>query len=336
MLSRSLALTIPALTALALAGCGDSSSSTGTGSTGASGGTCAPGEGCPAAKTDCIGLVDNSGKTSFALRISHLTVSKPTALTDPLVKSLLDSGVSINLASCKAQTTAADPLFPSASDGITGSFSWILQFDTTTGKLKTGGAKPQADPTQGYCFVNETVQGFAIAPFEVDAPISGGKFEITMPKDVTVPVYSDIKASSVILLPLRGVRIHDATISSDNNCIGTFNASGLLPSNSCLASSDTPQYIDGASLDGFVTLEDADKVAISQLNGKSLCLLLTGNDTMWGDGAGKCARDTMGKIKFQGDWCSTTNAAADASCADAISLGAKFSASSVAVQPGCM
>jgi hypothetical protein len=326
---------VSAVTVLALAGCGDSSSTGGTSSTGSSGGTCAPGTGCPSVKSDCIGLVDNSGKSQFTLRMSHLTVQKPAALTDLLVKSLLDLGVSLNLASCNAET--GDPLFPSASMGTAGAFSWLLQFDTTTGKLKTGGATPEADPTKGYCFVNSTVNGFNIAPFEVDAPISGGKFAIQMPKDVVVPVYSDISATTVILLPLRGVRIHDATISSDNNCIGKFNASGLLPSNSCLPAMDTPQYIDGASLDGFVTLEDADKVLIDQLGKESLCLLLSGNAKMWGDATGKlCARDPgTNKIKLQGDWCSTTNAAADASCADAISLGATFAASSVAMKSSC-
>ncbi len=33
-----------------------------------------------------------------------------------------------------------------------GTFSWLLQFDTTAGTLKTGGARPVAEPTTGYSF----------------------------------------------------------------------------------------------------------------------------------------------------------------------------------------
>ena len=99
---------------------------------------------------------------------------------------------------------------------------------------------------------------------------------------------------------------------------------------------DAPQFIDGASLDGFVELEKADGVKVEQLSGESLCLLLTNNATLYGDPAGKvCKRDANNKIVFQGDWCAATNSAATATCADAISLGATFAASSVALKTNC-
>ncbi len=333
MLERSHISTFSALTVLALAGCGDSSSTGGTTSTGASGATCAPGQGCPAVTSDCIGLVDNSALGTFALRISHLSISKPAALTGAVVKGLLDQGISLNLPNCKSQS--GDTIFPTTAQ--TGAFSWILEFDKATGKLRTGGAKPVEDPTGGYCFVNETVQGLPIAPLSMDAPISGGMFQTAVPADVTVPVYSDRTAGTVILLPLRGLRIHDAKISSDDNCIGSYNKDKLQAgAQACLTSMDTPQFIDGASLDGFVELEKADGVKIDQLAGESLCLLLTGNTTMYGDPTGKvCKRDGNNKIVFQGDWCAATNSAATATCADAISLGATFAASSVPVKTNC-
>jgi hypothetical protein len=321
--------------ALFLAACGDSSSSTGTTSGGA---TCAPGDGCPTVQTDCIGLVDNSMASTYSLRISHLTIEKPAVLTDVVVKGLLDGGVSLNLPSCKAET--GDPLFPMGSS--LGAFSWLLQFDKSTNKLTTGGAYPEADPTAGYCFVKETIQGFPIQPLVVDAPVgSDGKFSIATPEDVVVPVYSDVMKSSVILLPLRQVTIHDATISSDHNCIGKQNPD-LDPNNLCLPDSTTPPFVDDASLDGFAVLEDADKVAVDQLGGKSLCVILSGDNAcnQFCDAAKKkCARDAMGQIVFAGDYCSTANGGkggpATATCHDAVQLSGKFAASSVAMKASC-
>jgi hypothetical protein len=42
-----------------------------------------------------------------------------------------------------------------------------------------------------------------------------------------------------------------------------------------------------------------------------------------------------GKIDYQGEWCDATNSAADATCADAVQLGAEFAASAVKINGGC-
>ena len=308
-------------------GCGDDTGGNGGGT---SGGSCKPGDGCPTVQSECLGLVDNAAQTKFALRISHLSLSAPPALAnDTVVTGLLNNGIAVNLASCMAD--AGFPIFAAAAssgDATAGAFSWILQFDTTTGKLTTGGAYPENDPAAGYCFVNENINGFDIAPFEVDAPLAGGKFATSEGKDVVVPIYSDRMKTSVILLPLRGVNIHDAAVSADNECIGKFNSDGLRAGNNCLAEDGIPQFIDGATLDGFVELEQADKVEIKELGGKTLCALLAA------EAGPKCARDA-GKIAFKGDWCSTTNAAADGTCSDAMRLAATFAASAAAVKSSC-
>jgi hypothetical protein len=44
-----------------------------------------------------------------------------------------------------------------------------------------------------------------------------------------------------------------------------------------------------------------------------------------------CKRDSMNHIVLQGDWCSTTNAAATMGCADAERVSFGFAASSVLV-----
>lgn len=269
MNARHLALGLVVVGGLFAAGCDDSTD--GTSSSGA-GDTCTPTTGCPTVATDCVGLVDNSGKSNFALRISSLEISKPAALTGQAVKGLLDDGVSINLGECKSELGTA--LFPTGA--ATGAFSWILNFDKTTNMLKTGGALPAENPADGYCFVDETIAGFAIKPLEVMAPVGAdGKFEITMPADVVVPVFSDRTAAQVILLPLKSVRITAAQLTSNNNCIGKYNGAAL-GDNFCVGSVDAPKFITGAKLDGYATLEEADAVTVSQLN-KSLCVLLAGD-----------------------------------------------------------
>lgn len=320
LLGRVVALGV----SVAALGCGDDTTTDGTTS---GGGTCAPGAGCPAVESECIALVDNTGKDKFALRITQLSLSRPAALTNQVITTLLAQGVTLNLPNCLSEAGPASL----KGDGM---FSWVLEFDKASGMLRTGGASPEADPTQGYCFVNETIQNIPVSPFTVSAPIDGsGKFEIAMGMDVTVPIFQPNNAAT-ILLPLSKARIFNATISSDNNCIGKFNAEGLSPNNLCLPEDAAPRYIDGADLDGYVTLENADDVMVDALK-QSLCVLLSADTPTYGDGMGHCKRDAMNNIVFKGDWCSTSDTAATADCADAVKLGAKFAAAAVSVKASC-
>jgi hypothetical protein len=219
-----------------------------------------------------------------------------------------------------------------------GTFSWLLQFDTATGMLKTGGGKPADDPTKGYSFVDETVTQngtpFKIAPFTAPAAIKDGAFAITMGADVIVPVYLDLTASAVVLLPLHDAKL-SGTVSANNSCIGKFNSAGLDPAGGCIADATTPLFIgkDGKAdsdgkLEGYITLDEADTVIVDKV-GQTLCVLLSGDATAFGDGGSpivKCKRDAAQKITFQGDWCHASN---DTACKDSIRLGAGFSASSV-------
>jgi hypothetical protein len=315
----------------ALVGCG-SDSTTGTPGTGGeattssssttgSGATdpCTPGASCPGAKSECLGLEDYTGKTQFTLRMADLTLTAPAPLAVGTVSNVVKGGVTLGLMECNLLGT--------------GTFSWLLQFDTTTGKLTAGGAKPAADPTLGYSFVKEKIGAFDIAPLVTDAPIKEGKFAMAMGADVTVPIYLDVKATSVVLLPLHAAKLA-GTISSDNNCIGKYNSKGLQPGDNCASTKDVPAFIgaDGKSdsdgtLEGYITLEEADTVIISALN-QSLCVVLSGDTVQFGDGGmpiTKCKRDGASKIMFQGDLCST----AGGTCKDAVQLKANFSASSV-------
>lgn len=313
-----------------LIGCGSDSGTASTGTGGSDGTTtsgtgtisdpCSPGASCAGSKSECLALTDYTDKPQFTLRMADLTLTAPAVLSSGAVASIVKGGVTLNLAECNLAGT--------------GTFSWLLQFDTATGKLKAGGAKPTATPANGYSFVNEMVGGFPIAPVEADAPIKEGKFAMAMGVDLTIPIYLDADAKTVVLLPLHAAKL-TGTISADNNCIGKYNSKGLKPAENCTATPDDPAFIgaDGkadsdGTLDGFITLDEADKVEVSALK-QSLCVILSGDPSQFGDNGtptNKCKRDVNGKILFEGDWCAASN---DTACKDSVKLKANYAASAV-------
>ena len=289
-------------------------------------GACAPTDPtCPtlAVASDCQAVVDNSGKDKFALRMSQLSLEKPAALVEEFVYKLVATGVYWNLPQCNI-----------VGDGT---FSLITEFDKTTGKVRSGGALPVADPTEGYCFDYDAANN--VSPVEVNATLGeDGSFETEPIPLVVVPIYQDLTAADAIYLPLREARIHSAKISADQNCIGSFNATGLEPGNLCLTDYEpdpyVESYINGATLDGYITLEEADEVLVPQLN-QTLCVLLSGDSAEFGEGDKpiKCKRDG-GTIVFEGDWCSTDNAAGG--CKDAVELRARLAAAAVELRDDCV
>jgi hypothetical protein len=214
----------------------------------------------------------------------------------------------------------------------------LLNFDFDTDTVCTGGAKPPAKAEDGYTFVNEMLtqggQTFDIKPIKFSSPnLAGGTFSVTDGQDIIVPIYT--AEGGVILLPLRKARILEGKLSSNNNCVGSFNGTGLDPFNNCGPSAADNQYTfnNAGKLDGYITLEDADNIVVDLANA-SLCALLTED----GDGAtptSRCKRDAAAKIAYQGDWCDAKNATADATCADAVQLAADFAASAVKINGGC-
>lgn len=315
--------------AASLAGCGgDDSSASGSEASGTTSGgdpNCElTNPVCTSVPSECVALKDNSSQTKFGLRMAQLTVTKPDVLSSGLVAKLVAEGVSMNLPQCNLNGT--------------GTFSWLIQFDTMTGKALTGGASPQTDPTKGYCFLDIMVDAFHIQPIEVDSNLADGKFSADV-GDLIVPIFigSDPSAKP-ITLPLHKARLYDGTLSADNNCIGQHNAAGLDPNNLCLPDEDHPAFINGAKLDGFITIEEADQVIVTDAGNQSLCVILSGDPGMYGTGASPnvCKRDAgTNEILLKGDWCAATNAAADATCMDAFALGAEFAANAVEISGIC-
>lgn len=311
-----------------LAGCGgdtggtggegastSSSSSSGTASS-SSGATfpCSLGAACKAVDKECVGLTDNAGKTKFGLRMAQLDVTKPTVLSTGAVAGIVSGAVKATDAACNLT-------------GL-GTFSWLLEFDTTAGTLKTGGAKPVTDPSAGYSFVDEMLDGVQVSPIVFDAkPDAAGAFAAAAPKDIIVPIFLDAAATNFVLLPLKQAKFSMGTLSASQNCVGKYNAENLDPENACDSDDKAKSFITAAKLDGMITLEDADKVEVSSVQA-TLCVLLANNMGVDGPAGYKvCARDANMKITYQGDACSTGTG-----CGDAVSLAADFAASSVVIK----
>lgn len=303
-------------------GCSDDE----TTATATSGGSCAPSDpACPALSvdSDCLALVDNEGSDTFTLRMSQLTIQRPTALTTVLVQNLVSDGVNINLDSCGVSGT--------------GAFSWLIAFDRTAGTIRTGGGLPVEDPTGGYCFEVDGANG--VEPVTINSNLQDdGSFETDVIEKIIVAVYSDRSATQAVYLPLEQARLVAGTLSADQNCIGRFNADGLEPVNLCKPdrSAGIDYYVDGAELQGFIELEAADAIVVEQLN-QTLCVLLSGNVSEFGEVVEgqptRCTRDGEGAIVFEGDWCKATDSADG--CKDAMRLTASVAASSVELRADC-
>jgi hypothetical protein len=297
-----------------------------TGGTGGSGdmclmGACAPKDpSCTSVPSCCIALEDNQFKPKFTLRIGQITFAQPMVFATGLVGNTLANSLQMNLGQCNLQGS--------------GTFSWLLEYDTNTQVLKTGGAKPAADPSVGYCFVDEMVSGLQISPVSVNASLSVGQLSANV-GDLIMPMYLDSMGTSSIL-PLHQVGL-SGTLSPDNNCIGKYNSDTLDPANNCLADPpNTLTFTNAGTIDGYITLEDADAVIIDSLS-QSLCVLLSGDPVLYGDGMSptKCKRDAMQEIVYHGDWCASTNMAATAACYDSARFKGDFAASAVQALGNC-
>lgn len=324
-------LGVSALTgAAAVAGCGggddpgsSSSNPGGTGTGGGPSGDCTLRHPvCTAVASDCIAVHDNQGSTKIGLRMAQLTITKPDVLATGYIANLVAQGLTMNLPQCYLNGT--------------GTFSWLLEFDTETGKLRTGGALPTNDPLSGYCFANTTAGEFEIAPTEIDAPLTDGAWSGEA-ETLNVPIFLET-SDEPIILPLHQVKLTDGKVSADNNCIGRRNSEALDPQNACLPGQDgdPPAFLNGGKLSAYITLEEVDRVIVPDVD-QSLCVVLSGDIGEYGNGGmpNTCKRDEDGKIVLRGDWCSATNSAATDDCADAYALGGEYAASAVKITGLC-
>jgi hypothetical protein len=253
--------------------------------------------------SSCLALSDNSGQSVVDLRIRKLHVTGPAALATVFVQqNLIDQGVN------RAETCEG------GDDG----FGVLFRLDTAAKTLTAGGSPPQG-ASSSYCFVHTTNHGFAVEPVTSPATkAADGSWSATaFTSTFNVPIFAMGDLASLVTLPLRRAAVQGMQLSADGNCVGSYTASS-----GCM------RWATAATLSGYITLEDADKVPIPQLGNVSLCTLLTSQTTM------NCARDSNGKISAPGDYCSQTLGPATATCADSFWLAATFAASAVPIGDG--
>ncbi len=255
--------------------------------------------------------------------MADLQLTAPPTLTKGLVGTVIKNSVAPENAACNLAGS--------------GTFSWLLAFDTAAGTLTTGGAKPVANRALGYSFVNEDfpVLGgtLPMAPVTLTAPLGASCTVTSSAANLNLPVYLDAAATNALVLPLRQARFTNVTVSGDHTCIGKYNAAGLNPADNCGATQQIPAFLPGGKVDAFINLDQADAVVIAPIQ-QTLCVVLSGDATKYGDGGAptsRCKR-VSGKIVFPGDWCTATNQAATAQCSDAVRFAGAFAASGMLIK----
>jgi hypothetical protein len=290
----------------------------------------APNPACPTSpcngSSPCLAMADNTGNPVDDMRLRKLNVTAPPALALAFIQaSVIDQGV--NLKSY-------------CGEGGDGSFSWLVRFDPTNGKVTTGGAPPTDDPFHvGYCFVNATVNGLQVKPVTVNVTQgSDGTWSSDVIEKLNVPIYVHGDPQNVVVLPISQARVQGVGLSKDGNCIGTYNPDGVTSpqgaTSTCLDQdpSSCQRWHTAGSLGGYITLKEAEGVYVADL-GKTLCVLLT-QGAATTNGGKDCATDANGDVTAAGDFCSTTDSPASGSCHDSFWLAATFAASAALITDG--
>ncbi len=279
---------------------------------------------CKASASVCLALVDNAGASPFGLRMADLSITAPSALTKGLIKSVIENGVTLNDAQCNLNGG--------------GTLSWLLQLDTVAGTLRTGGARPESNPSDGYAFDDEVFPQGQGASFHAQPVTLSGALDATCAittsaADLNLPVFLDLQGAASFLLPLRQTSFTIETLSGDHSCIGEYNAAALDPASGCVPDSLHPGFLHAGQVSAYLSLEEADSAVIAAI-GQTLCVVLSGDAAVFGDGAqptAHCKRDGGGHIVFNGDWCAAEGQAATAQCHDALRFQGTFAASGVRI-----
>lgn len=279
-------------------------------------------------KTTCLPMADNSASSVKNFRMRRLIIVSPSTLANQTIQNIV-------------VTSGVDMGEPQCGEEGTGDFSWLLSLDTTNNTLTTGGAppcdtinKPSCDVfNTGYCFVNRNVGSIAVAPVKgTMTKNSDGTYSSTPGTIPTlnVPIYFQ---GSIIVLPISDGAISGMKLTDNGNCIGSFNPNALVGSACADNYQNCSKWKTDGALTGFITLEAADGVLITNPIKETLCAALTGQMDPKSPNHG-CPRDANGKITAMGDYCSTTKA--PGGCLDSSWLAATFAASAVKINAGNM
>lgn len=294
-----------------------------------------PGPACDLSSSKCLAVTDNAAKSTIALRVGQFRAVEPPAFAQALVQnSFFDKAMGLRYENCNLKDDAL--------------LSWLLRWNLATGELSTGGGPPIADGAAaktGTCFIDLTdaTSGFHVAPKTVHSAIADdGSFQSDPIDELNLPIFADANATSQIVLPLRklvvssipgtGLTANDGAPARDGNCIGTYDGSEVDVSNGCQASTTQSTWIPAARVEGFISLEESDKVMVPLRPGfnVSLCVLIANDPTYtkYTDPTGHCVREN-GRITLRGDWDAATNTAGGAR--DANRFAGLFAASAIEV-----
>ena len=335
----TVALGLPALGAVA---CSSDSDSDGNGGSGGStgGDSCKPlaaecyvgGPDGPG--NECLAKRDNTGQSKIQLRVSQLETKSPNALTQPFMQDqIVTKKITLNQDTCFQFGDAQ--------------YNWLFEIDEAAGTAVTGGGIPQAliGPAEnGTCFANfMDPSGIPVESTTASSFTQTGNDVEAMFERFAIPIYIDNSENNYALLPINKLKIN-MTLSDDRNCVGRYAPERLSVDNTCKAGEGEFSWDNGASFEGYITVEEADSVQITSL-GFTLCVLLSQDTNKWKGPAdprfdpnqiGSCATSPAGMAGElpEGNWCSATN---DDSCADkdAWNLTGNFAASAIEITGDC-
>ena len=266
---------------------------------------------CPA--NECMATVEQTGTTKN-LRMGRVRLWAPDALL-ALTPIAVDPNVN-----------------PKCANGGAESFTWLIQVDEATKKLKTGGARASADG-KNFSFLDESVDasklgeicpGFVgpstavdLRPVVADYTVTNGAITTPTIPIINVPIFD---ASGLpVILPLREASIKDMTIKG--SCVGKFEKNYWCDGT-------TLGWTTGGAIIAKITAEDADRVPVKSAGCQSLCAILV-NDATKTDGR-TCKRGSDGKIPEIGTHCSKPGG----TCKDSFLLSATFGAYGVNITGG--
>jgi len=159
-----------------------------------------------------------------------------------------------------------------------------------------------------------------------------------------VPIFLESTATKApIVLALKGVTITTGKLSERGNCIGRFRGKdgeldpGTTPP--CTPQSTDPkdpnayQYVNDATLAGYITAEDADKSIVVDL-GESLCALFASTTMTATDGTKVCKR-TGGALDFSGSPSGPDFSSKGDGVMDSHEFRAQFAAASTKIDASC-
>lgn len=296
-------------------------------------GTCYQPTCCQIVKdSKCMAKVENSSSPRKTLRISQLRVQAPAKLASSLVQNTIVSPA----------VTQLDPEcgFKDVNKG--GLFNWLIDFDTSAKKLRTGGARAVEKIDEGYCFLKADFTGVQVEPILVDMNFDAGTGAFSTAAQIprlAVPIFQKRDPKDIpILLPLRNVEIYDGVLDTNGNCIGRFRGeSGELDGDCKTLTNDvtSPEaylFENGGKIRGVITLEEANQVKIVDLN-QTLCALLVKPNATEKQGDFTSCKQEGGKLAPE-VFASADAESTPGGAKDAVKLAAEFAASSIKITDG--